>query len=130
MTILTSACRHLLALSVLLSVGGCEDDETCGNESLQVAIAPSKACLALSASLDTPGSYKIVGTNSCADPLVVHSPGTHDGGPNETFPAGAEVLIRLNDSEVFNQGTAVKTWNRNAVLGTETIVFTMTKTPC
>jgi hypothetical protein len=77
-----------------------------------------------------PGSYRIVGKNTCADPLVVHHPGTHDGGPNTTFPAGADVSISLNDSEVFNQDTAIKTWRRNAVLGTETLMITMTKMPC
>jgi hypothetical protein len=130
MNVFTSSRGRRLTFAVLCSLGGCDSD-TCGAESLQLELTPSPACLQLSATVDTrAGYYKIVGTNTCAEPLVVHSPGTHDGGPNATFPAGGEVLIELSDSEVFNQSASVKTWQRNAVLGNETIVITMTKMPC
>lgn len=121
---------RLLLLFAVLSLGGCSDDD-CGTSSLQLEVTPSQACLQLSATAGaSSGSYQIVGTNNCADALVVHYPGTHDGGANETFPAGAQISIPLNDSEVINQDAAVKTWARNAVLGSETIMITMTKTPC
>lgn len=130
MNVVTSSRERLLVLVALCSLAGCEDD-TCSTQSLQLEISPAPACLQLSAASGTsPGSYQIVGTNACSEPLVVHSPATHDGGANETFPAGAQVVIPLDDSEVFNQDTAVKTWMRNAVLGTETIVITMTRQPC
>jgi len=130
MKILSPWLGRLLILVALLSVGGCSDDD-CGTSSLGLEVTPSQACLQLSATAGTnSGSYQIVGTNNCADPLVVDYPGTHDGGANDTFPAGAQISIPLNDSEVVNQDTAVKTWERNAVLGSETIMITMTKTPC
>lgn len=132
MTLLIQSTVRLVALAALWSAAGCSDsDEDCGTSALQLELTPAPACLQLTATADThAGSYKIVGTNNCTEPLVVHNPGTHDGGPNETFPAGAAVSIPLTDSEVFNQGTATKTWQRNAVLGNETIVITMTKAPC
>ena len=132
MKVLIKSPARWLCLVALFTLVGCDDnDNDCGTSSLQLELMPSPPCLQLSATADAQaGSYHIVGTNNCADPLVVHSPGTHDGGPNETFPAGAQISIPLNDSEVFNQDTAMKTWQRNAVLGNETIVITMTKAPC
>jgi hypothetical protein len=132
MDIVISSRGRWLSLGALWLLGGCADHgDSCGSSSLQVETAPTLACLQLSAAVDPrPGYYQIVGTNNCTDPLVVHSPGTHDGGPNDTFAVGAQVLIVLNDSEVFNQDTAIKTWQRNAVLGSETIVIKVTKAPC
>lgn len=130
MTLLTQSTVRLIALAAMVWGAGCSDED-CTTSSLQLELTPAPACLQLSATADThAGSYKIVGTNNCTEPLVVHYPGTHDGGPNETFPAGAAVSIPLSDSEVINQDTASKTWQRNAVLGNETIVITMTKPPC
>jgi hypothetical protein len=117
---------------VLVLLGGCSDEgegEDCGASSLQLEVTPVQACLQLTAT-ETAGAYQITGTNNCAEPLVVHYNGTHDGGANETFAAGAQISISLNDSEVFNQDTAIKTWTRNAVLGSEILVITMTKAPC
>lgn len=113
-----------------MSLGACSSDDECGT--LQLAVAPTQSCLQLSAKEGaTSGSYEIVGTNNCAEPLVVHYNGTHDGGANTTFDAGASISISLDDSEVFNQDSATKTWTRNAVLGASTtITITMTKTPC
>src|SRR5687768_4652185 len=130
MNILIPVRGRWVSLAALWSLGGCADDD-CRTSSLRLELTPVQPCLQLSAITDTqPGSYQIVGTNNCADPLVVHSPGTHDGGANYTFSAGSRVSIPLNDSEVFNQDTTVKTWQRNAVLGSETILITMTKAPC
>ena len=128
----TSSLQRFLLVAAICSLGGCDDEaDTCGAESLQLEITPAPACLQLSAMPGTSsGDYQIAGTNNCAEPLVVHYPWTHDGGANETFSAGAQVVIPLSDSEVFNQDTAVKTWTRNAVLGTETIVITLTQQPC
>ncbi len=54
---------------------------------------------------------------------------THDGGPNTTFPPGAEVVIPFGDYD--NQNTGLKTWTWNAVLGTDMVIMiTMTKQPC
>ncbi len=98
---------------------------------LRLEVTPAQACLQLSATAGpSSGSYQIVGMNNCADPLVVDYSGTHDGGANMTFPAGSQIAIPLNDGEVFNQEAAVKTWERNAMLGTEALMITMTKTPC
>ncbi len=120
-----------LTVALVWSLGGCADQHECGIASLALELTPAPPCLELAATADThDGSYQIAGTNNCPDPLVVQYPGTHDGGPSETFPAGAHISIPLNDSEVFNQDTTVKTWQRNAVLGNEPIVITMTKAGC
>ena len=130
MTLRIPSTLRFVALAAVWALAGCSDED-CGTSSLQLQLTPSPACLELSAMADAhAGSYKIVGTNNCTEPLVVHYPGTHDGGANETFPAGAAVSISLSDSEVVHQGTAAKTWQRNAVLGNETIVITMTRSPC
>jgi len=121
------------SVALLALFAGCGGDgDSCGVQSLQLEVTPAQACLQLSVLEDSePDSYKIVGTNACTEPLVVHYPGTHDGGVNDTFAAGAEVLIHFDDSEVFNQGSATKTWMRNAVLGADTILMiTLTKAPC
>jgi len=65
-------------------------------------VTPAQACLKLTANAGaTAGSYQIVGTNNCAEELVVHYPGTHDGAANTTFAPGATISIALDDSEVF-----------------------------
>jgi len=131
MTFFSSSRGRTLALAVTCLLAACNDEDTCGAASLQLEVTPSTACLDLTATAGTSaGSYLIVGTNNCADPLIVQSPETHDGGASATFPAGAAVSIQLYDGEVFNQDAAVKTWQRTAGLGAETIIIKMTKAPC
>jgi hypothetical protein len=120
-----------LAIAALWLFGGCADwfePDTCGPPLVRVELTPSPQCLQLSGTAGT-GSGQIIGTNYCADPLIVQSLFTDDGGASTTFPAGAQVLIPLDESGAVHNGV-MESWEVHAVLGTQTIVITMTKAPC